>query len=156
MTSFSSLISCGATGSIDLARPSSTALSVEPRIALATATLTFDEVAIVLLQELVAEPPFGVPTDRTTYLQRNPMVVRQLGATVRSQLAAVSRICSVEPVAHVDVMEMANNMAADGLLPRDAIHVAVARRLGIEAIVSDDDAFDRVPGIRLYKPEPEP
>lgn len=43
-------------------------------------------------------------------------------------------------------------MANHGLLPRDAIHVAVARRLGITAIVSDDDVFDQIPGIRLYKP----
>jgi hypothetical protein len=33
---------------------------------------------------------------------------------------------------------------------------AVDQRLGIGAIVSDDDAFDRVAGIPLYKPEPEP
>ena len=55
-----------------------------------------------------------------------------------------------------DVLSMAANIEAYGLLPRDAIHVAVAQRLGIDSIVSDDDAFDRVPGITLYKPEPGP
>jgi len=111
---------------------------------------------MVLVQELVAEPPFSVTRDRTPHLQRHPAAVRQLALAVRPQLAAVSRIVSVVSVTEEDVIEMANNMVADGLLPRDAIHVAVARRLGIEAIVSDDDAFDRVPRIRLYKPEPEP
>ena len=128
----------------------------DPRIALATASLTLDEVAIVVLQELVAEPPYNITTNRTTYLQRNPAAVRQLGRDLRPQLITISQACAVTPVTGDDVLSMAANIEAYGLLPRDAIHVAVAQRLGIEAIVSDDDAFDRVPGITLYKPELEP
>jgi predicted nucleic acid-binding protein len=61
-------------------------------------------------------------------------------------------IVSVEPVNASDVGAMLQAMQSYGMLPRDAIHLAVARRLGITAIVSDDDVFDQIPGIRLYKP----
>jgi predicted nucleic acid-binding protein len=48
--------------------------------------------------------------------------------------------------------EMRREMMATGALPRDAIHLAVMRRLGVRAIASDDDGFDRYPDITLFKP----
>jgi predicted nucleic acid-binding protein len=47
---------------------------------------------------------------------------------------------------------MRREMVATGTLPRDAIHLAVMRRLGITAIASDDDGFDRYTDITLFKP----
>ena len=47
---------------------------------------------------------------------------------------------------------MRREMAATGTLPRDAIHLAVMRRLGITAIASDDEGFDRYSDITLFKP----
>ena len=128
----------------------------EPGIGLITSTLTMDEVVMVLLQQLVAGPPLNVSRDRTRHLQRNSSAVRTLTSAIRPRLLDLTAIFSLLPVLPEDVVQMTNNMAAHGLLPRDAMHVAVAQRLGIRAIVSDDDAFDRVPGITLYKPEPEP
>ena len=119
---------------------------------LVTASLTFDEVAIVLLQELVARPPFGVTRNRTEYLSRHPDVVRQLAKAVEPLLDSTKEIVSVESVTGDDIAAMAEAMRLHGMLPRDAIHLAVARRLGISAIVSAEEVFDRVPGIRLYKP----
>jgi predicted nucleic acid-binding protein len=47
---------------------------------------------------------------------------------------------------------MCREMIASGTLPRDAIHLAVMRRIGITAIASDDDGFDRYSDIILFKP----
>ena len=87
---------------------------------------------------------------------QNDTGMNRLGRDLRPQLITVSQACVVSAVTNDDVLSMAANIEAYGLLPRDAIHVAVAQRLGIDSIVSDDDAFDRVPGITLYKPEPGP
>jgi predicted nucleic acid-binding protein len=46
-----------------------------------------------------------------------------------------------------DFDRMLDNIEAFALLPRDALHVAVAQRLGIDAIASDDRDFDRVKGV---------
>ncbi|MBM2810350.1 MAG: PINc protein [Chloroflexi bacterium] len=117
-----------------------------------TASLTFDEVAIVLLQELVARPPFNVSQDRTRYLSRHPENVSQLMGTVSPLLSAASSVVDIAPVTGDDISAMTRAMGAYGMLPRDAIHLAVAQRLGITAIVSDDDVFDRVPGLMLFRP----
>jgi predicted nucleic acid-binding protein len=61
-------------------------------------------------------------------------------------------IVSLEPVLPTDINAMRREMIATGTLPRDAIHLAVMRRLGITAIASDDDGFDRYPDILLFKP----
>jgi predicted nucleic acid-binding protein len=119
---------------------------------LVTAALTLDETAFVLIQELLARPPYGVTRSRSQYLQEHPEVVRRLAETVRDPLLGVLDLLDVEPVTHDDVAQMVEEMASSGTLPRDAIHVAVMRRLGITAVASDDDAFERCTGVDLYKP----
>ena len=64
----------------------------------------------------------------------------------------VERMISLEPVLPADISAMRREMVATGILPRDAIHLAVMRRLGITAIASDDDGFDRYTDITLFKP----
>ena len=107
---------------------------------------------MVLLQELVARPPFEVARNRTQYLARHPEVVRKLAEDLEPLLGSAKAIVSVEPVTADDVSAMLHGMRHYGMLPRDAIHVAVARRLGIAAIISDDSAFDTVPDLHLYRP----
>jgi len=45
-------------------------------------------------------------------------------------------------------------MSATGILPRDAIHLVVMKRLGLTAIASDDEGFDRYQdqGVTLFLP----
>jgi predicted nucleic acid-binding protein len=43
-----------------------------------------------------------------------------------------------------DFSRMLENIEAYGLLPRDALHLAVMQRLNLTAIASDDTDFDRV------------
>src|SRR5438067_4511960 len=121
-------------------------------IHLVTATLTIDETVFVLLQELLLRPPYQITRSRSQYLQDHPEVVQQLMAVVDPLVKDVERMISLEPVLPADITGMRREMVATGTLPRDAIHLAVMRRLGITAIASDDDGFDRYPGITLFKP----
>jgi predicted nucleic acid-binding protein len=128
--------------------------AIEPTrpIRLVTATLTIDETVFALLQELLLRPPYSVPRSRSQYLGAHPEIVRQMMASVDYGLQRLLAILSLEPVLPADIDAMRKEMIATGALPRDAIHVAVMRRLGITAIASDDDGFEQHTGIILFKP----
>jgi len=128
------------------------ALTAPQAIRLVTATLTIDETVFVLLQELLFRPPHQITRSRTQYLQGHAEIVRQLMAVVDPLVHDVERMISLEPVLPDDIAGMRREMVATGLLPRDAIHLAVMRRLGITAIASDGDGFGRCKDITLYKP----
>jgi predicted nucleic acid-binding protein len=121
-------------------------------IRLVTATLTIDETVFVLLQELLLRPPYQIARSRSQYLQNHPEIVQQLMIVVDPLVQDVERMISLEPVLPADISAMRREMVATGILPRDAIHLAVMRRLGITAIASDDDGFDRYTDITLFKP----
>jgi predicted nucleic acid-binding protein len=48
--------------------------------------------------------------------------------------------------------QMRQEMQTSGILPRDAIHLAVMQRLGLTAIASDDEGFEHHQGIDLFMP----
>lgn len=66
---------------------------------------------------------------------------------------AAARLCVVRPVAPEDV-EAAMTLFLENprLDMRDAIHVAVARRYGVLAVVSTDRGLDDIPGLRRVDP----
>lgn len=78
--------------------------------------------------------------------------------TLREQLAPVIDslldLVLFEPVFLSDIRQMRQEMQATGILPRDAIHLAVMKRLGLTAIASDDEGFDRHQnqGVTLFLP----
>jgi predicted nucleic acid-binding protein len=121
-------------------------------IQLVTATLTLDEVVFVLLQEMVIRPPYGIARSRSQYLHDHPEVVRALMVQLNPLVEALFDLVNLEPVTAADIRQMRQEMLASGILPRDAIHLAVMKRLGLVAIVSDDDGFDNRQGISLFKP----
>lgn len=121
-------------------------------IRLVTATLTIDETVFVLLEELVQRPPYGVTRSRSQYLRAHPEVVRALMTAVDSWVQNWLSVVFLEPVLPEDITAMRQAIMVTGLLPRDAIHLSVMRRLGITAIASDDDDFDRCTDITLFKP----
>jgi predicted nucleic acid-binding protein len=45
---------------------------------------------------------------------------------------------------------MLENIQTFSLLPRDALHVAIVQRLGLNGIASDDIDFDRVKGVERH------
>jgi predicted nucleic acid-binding protein len=49
-----------------------------------------------------------------------------------------------------DFNRMLENIQAFSLLPRDALHVAIVQRLGLNGIASDDIDFDRVKGVERH------
>ncbi|HEU5317971.1 MAG TPA: type II toxin-antitoxin system VapC family toxin [Chloroflexota bacterium] len=121
-------------------------------VRLVTATLTIDEVVFVLLQELLLDPPFAITHSRSQYLATHPETVRRLSASIDPPLQAVVDVLSIEPVLPEDITEMRREMLATGTLPRDAIHLAVMRRLGLTAIATADEGFERCGGISAYRP----
>ena len=69
------------------------------------------------------------------------MAIRQLIALPHLELAGVDTS---------DFNRMLDNIEAFSLLPRDALHVAIIRRLGLAAVASDDKDFDRVDGLERH------
>jgi predicted nucleic acid-binding protein len=128
--------------------------AVDPNrpIQLFTATLTLDEVIFVLLQETVAREPYSITRNRSQYLRDHPGVVRELMMQLDPLATAVCNLVVLEPVTTADISEMRQEMRDHGTLPRDAIHVAVMKRLGLAAIASDDEGFDNRRGIDLFMP----
>lgn len=128
--------------------------AVEPgrALRLVTSVLTIDEVAFVLLQELVAQPPYSVTRSRSQYLANRQDVVRRLARAIEAPIEGLVGLLELEPVVPEDLRAMQREMVATGLLPRDAIHVAVMRRLGLTDLASDDRAFDRCPDLVRFAP----
>jgi predicted nucleic acid-binding protein len=119
---------------------------------LRTSTLTMDEVVFVLMQELLLRPPYNVTRSRSQYLAAHPQMVQALMAMIDPSLDPLPNLIDIEPVFPDDITAMRREMLASGALPRDAIHVAVMRRLGLSAIATDDEGFERCAGITVYKP----
>ena len=67
--------------------------------------------------------------------------IRAAAEMCRTVLAL--RHLKVVPVTHGDVWEMTREMEALELRPRDALHLAVMKRLGERSIVSEDVHFDK-------------
>ena len=65
---------------------------------------------------------------------------------------ALFDLVTLEPVIATDIRQMRHEMQVSGILPRDAIHLGVMKRLGLVAIASDDEGFDNRQGISLFKP----
>ncbi len=53
-------------------------------------------------------------------------------------------------VATADFNRMLENIQKFSLLPRDALHLAIVQRLGLNGIASDDADFDRVKGMERH------
>lgn len=128
------------------------AVAADHPIQLYTATLTLDEVIFVLLQETVAREPYSIIRNRSQYLRDHPNVVRELMMQLDPLATDVCHLVALEPVVAADISEMRHEMRAHGTLPRDAIHLAVMKRLGLTAIASDDEGFDNRQGINLFMP----
>jgi predicted nucleic acid-binding protein len=127
---------------IDPARP----------LQLITATLTLDEVTFVLLQEMLAREPYHITRSRSQYLRDHPDVVRVLMEQIAPLVEAICDLVTLESVTAADIGQMRQEMQASGSLPRDAIHLAVMKRLGLTAVASDDAGFDNRQDITLFQP----
>jgi predicted nucleic acid-binding protein len=86
------------------------------------------------------------------YLKRHPEIIAQLVAYPM----AIERL-KIVPVrvlpTDLDLLRSVPQIAqTHGLLTNDAIIVALMQRHGITHLATNDDDFDRVPGITVWKP----
>jgi predicted nucleic acid-binding protein len=120
-------------------------------IELLTSTLTIDEVSFVALKAKLEEE-YGVARSQVLYLKRNPEVVKALASDVNQIVENVLGLTTLVEVNAQDIQQMRLYVEKVGLLPRDAIHLAVAHRLGLTCMASGDGDFDRVAWLARYAP----
>ncbi len=120
-------------------------------IELLTSTLTIDKVSFVALKAKLEEK-YSVTKNQILYLKRNPEVVKALASDVNQIVENVLGLTTLVEVNAPDIQQMRLYVEEFGLLPRDAIHLAVAHRLGLTCMASSDSDFDRVPWLTRYAP----
>jgi len=118
---------------------------------LLTSSLTIDEIAFVALKVKVEEK-YGITKGHVRYLKQHPEVVKALAPEIGEVLDNVRRLCTIVEVDESDIERMREYMESFGLLPRDAIHLAVAHKRGLTCIASSDEDFDRVSWVSRYEP----
>jgi len=118
---------------------------------LVTSSLTVDEVSFVALKAKLEEK-LGVSSSQVLYLKKHPDVVKSLASEVTRVTENVLRLSEIIDVNSADVQQISSLMKTFGLLPRDAIHLAVLHRLGLTDIASGDADFDRLPDVTRYAP----
>jgi predicted nucleic acid-binding protein len=86
------------------------------------------------------------------YVQRHPEIIEKL-STYPAAAIGISRLTiSLLPV-HLTTFEETTTAAAQHhLLTGDASTLAIMRREGIQYVITNDDDFDNIPGIRVCKP----
>lgn len=115
-----------------------------------TSVLTMDELFYRLLLARVKEVYSQNPLD--VIRESAGEAIARCGAEIENALWRLMELPHLRLVGVVenDVPQMLINVTAFGLLPRDALHVAVIQRLGLSDIATDDVDFDRVPWLQRH------
>jgi predicted nucleic acid-binding protein len=124
---------------------------VDRRIdAASTATCLADAVHRVMAIE--AQDRFKLRAGATAWLQSHPDRIGELSAfrEAAKQIQAIP-LRLLNPDASI-LTEAAELSARHGLLTNDATVVALMMRHGLTNLVTNDDDFDRVPGLTVWKP----
>jgi predicted nucleic acid-binding protein len=112
-----------------------------------------DAIHATMLAEAVLR--FGLETVSVRrFLKRNFWRMKELSTFVKSAESLLSSRIERLPVDPADVLQATHISCDLGLLTNDAIIVALMQRHGIAHIATNDDDFDRVPGITVWKPRP--
>lgn len=115
--------------------------------------LVLDELAYRLVLAWLRDD--GDPDPLSTYRTDSGTVMRAMRRRLTGAWRAVDSLSlELQPTDHAVVEGAKSLMAKPGLPPRDAFHAAHALASRCEAIVSADDCFDRVPGLRRLGPQP--
>ncbi|MBU1261419.1 type II toxin-antitoxin system VapC family toxin [bacterium] len=118
-----------------------------------TASLTIDEIAFVALK-VELEKEYNITSSQVFYLKKHPDVVKVLAPRVNAVLENIFQLSTIIEVNDRDIKLMGKYIEDFGLLPRDAIHLAVAHRSGISCFASNDKDFDGISQIIRYAPRP--
>lgn len=117
-------------------------------------TLALDETIFALIRLKVIEDHLGqgfwdvyrkVPNVILPYLGELGTLVHRLSVDPRIRLVGTER---------EDMLTALELMDDYALLPRDAMHLAVMSRLGIDSLVTTDDDFLPVDGLALFTSNP--
>lgn len=116
--------------------------------------LTLDEATFILLQLKVSEKYPGQGFWET--YRANPSVIRPHLEELRRLLERLYtepriRIVGLEPTAMLVGLDY---MEQYSLLPRDALHLSIMARYGIDSIVTTDEDFGSVGALRIYTCNP--
>jgi len=116
-----------------------------------TAPVLNDAVHKVMCSE--AKERFGRPrSGLVNWLKANPDAARELTqATDLLRLVGAAHI-SLLPVDVVALADAQRVVQSHGLLASDALIVATMQRHAITHLATNDDDFDRVPGLTIWKP----
>jgi hypothetical protein len=115
-----------------------------------TSILTMDELFYRLLLARVKEIYERNPLD--VLREEAEGAIKRCSPDIETALRKLIRLPHLElaSVLESDFPRMLENIDAFALLPRDALHVAVMQRLGVNEIATDDADFDRVTGLQRH------
>jgi predicted nucleic acid-binding protein len=86
-------------------------------------------------------------------LGRKPGQIQGLSIYAQNVRDLLDSAIVFEPIRTADFYVALELQRQHGLLTNDALNLAVARRLGLQELVTADTSFDNVQGIIVYKPE---
>ena len=112
--------------------------------------LTMDELFYRLLLARVKDTYEHNPLD--VLRENTEEAVERCSPEIEAALRKLVRLPHLElaSVLEGDFSRMLETISAFGLLPRDALHVTVMLRLGVDEIATDDADFDQVTWIRRH------
>ena len=119
---------------------------------LVISSLTVDEISFVALKAKLEER-LDITSGQVLYLKKHPEVIKTLAPEVNRITENILRLSDIIGVGPEDIQRLTYLMETYGLLPRDALHIAVMQRCGLTDIASSDADFDRVVSITRYTPE---
>lgn len=86
------------------------------------------------------------------WLKANPAAVRQLASAAEALRLVEAMPISLLPVDLASLVEAQQKAQIHGLLASDALILAVMQRHGIVHLATNDDDFDSIPGLTVWKP----
>jgi predicted nucleic acid-binding protein len=107
----------------------------------------------IMLSLLAVQNGLGRP-NLVAWAKHHPdelRVVRGLDEAVHLLHSVPIRVLPIEPVS---LQEAVKKSALHGLLTNDSTTLTLMEQNGINDIATNDDDFDRVPGIKVWKPRP--
>jgi predicted nucleic acid-binding protein len=108
--------------------------------------------AVHRVMVIEAQGVFNLSSGAATWLQRHPQRIRDLSAfgdAARQLDALPLRLLSSDSRTTRTAAELSRE---HGLLTNDAIILALMRQHGLTNLVTNDDDFDAIPGLTIWKP----
>jgi len=116
-----------------------------------TAPVLSDAMHKVMCSE--AKERFNQPrAGLVNWLKANPDCVRQLTSAAEALRLVEAMPITLLPVDLAALIEAQRMVQSHGLLANDALVVAMMQRHGVIHLATNDDDFDSVPGLTVWKP----